>query len=78
MRETKRRKRVSVGECPLYTLVGMNGLLIGAGVEKTEDRMAVRVLVPLFWFWIGHLFDGNGDLRLFIRGRMNLSGLVGR
>lgn len=28
---------VSVGECLLYALVGMNGLLVGAGVEKVED-----------------------------------------
>ena len=54
-----------VSVCHLYTLVGMNGLFVGAGVEKAEYRMTVRVVV-LFWFGIGHLFDGHGDLRLFV------------
>jgi len=31
-------------------------LLCRAGVEKTDNRMAVRMLV-LFWDGIGHLFD---------------------
>ena len=39
----------SVSECPLYTLVGINGLSVGAGVENVEDRMAGPMLVPFFW-----------------------------
>jgi len=36
------------------------GSVVRAGVEKTDDRMAMRMLVP-FWDGIGHLFDSHGD-----------------
>ena len=49
------------GACPLYPLVGMNGF-VGAGVKKAENRMAVRVVVLLFWIGVGNLFDSHGDL----------------
>ena len=34
------RKKYAGGRST-YTLVGLNGLFVGAGVEKREDRVAV-------------------------------------